>query len=781
MIKLVDWAKENDSDILLQWDYEKNKNVDIGHMGYRSGEKVFWKCPNGHSYMTSIKNRTNGHRCYYCMNRKLLVDFNDLSTRFPEIADEWDYELNKGIPSNYLYCSNMIANWRCKKCGNHWSTKICLRTRNNSGCPICGGYKGAYNRSRNLRVQNGSFADNYPELVSEWDFGLNTISPYEINNSTKKSFYWKCKKYQHSYLATTSTRIAGSGCPYCSGKKVLSGFNDIVSHNHELRDEWDFEKNMIEPESVYYTSGKKYYWNCKYCGEEIFSAPRYHRNVGCAKCKHKMSIKNMHQRTVEKNGGMFSEEYKDLLLDWDYEANQNAGIDINSFAPITSVKVFWKCHICGYSWKQFVKRRKHENIGCPACSKHVVFSGFNDLKTESPELASEWSEKNKISSSDVICGGQKSYIWKCRFCEYEWEATIRNRLMGTGCPKCKLKNSSFPEVAIYYYVKKYFYDTVSRYIGPLNKEIDVYIPSINVGIEFDGYYFHKNKFVEDDQKTRILKENGIKLIRVRETNAKGDKLPPLSEKPYVEYLYVHSKKYKGLDEIIQSILETLSIETDKIKIDTYKDRFEIIGKYRMSIEENSFESMNSEHIRYYDYEANYPIKPSNITKGFNIELNWKCPECGHKWQRTLNAELKSKGCKWCNNRIAKETYNVFALYPELSDDLNNENPLLILPNSHKKYWWKCKKCSGDRFTSIVAWRKTRLCNECATKSSKESRKKKVVEMTLEGTVIKEYDSARQAMEETGISDKMISKVCNGNKKTTGGYFWKFGDGEIKDK
>jgi len=46
--------------------------------------------------------------------------------------------------------------------------------------------------------------------------------------------------------------------------------------------------------------------------------------------------------------------------------------------------------------------------------------------------------------------------------------------------------------------------------------IDTYIPSLNVGIEFDGAYWHKDKAQLDKVKTEKIEATGLNLIRVRQ-------------------------------------------------------------------------------------------------------------------------------------------------------------------------------------------------------------------------------------------------------------------------
>ena len=78
--------------------------------------------------------------------------------------------------------------------------------------------------------------------------------------------------------------------------------------------------------------------------------------------------------------------------------------------------------------------------------------------------------------------------WKCRY-GHRWPAKINNRYNGRGCPECRKRlKTSFPEQALYFYVKQKFPDAVNAYkdIFTNGMELDVYIPSIKMGIEYDG-------------------------------------------------------------------------------------------------------------------------------------------------------------------------------------------------------------------------------------------------------------------------------------------------------
>ncbi len=67
-----------------------------------------------------------------------------------------------------------------------------------------------------------------PDLLSEWDYEMNSIQPDEITYGHNKKVWWKCKT-GHSWQAAPYTRAKGIGCPYCGRKKTLKGYNDLLS------------------------------------------------------------------------------------------------------------------------------------------------------------------------------------------------------------------------------------------------------------------------------------------------------------------------------------------------------------------------------------------------------------------------------------------------------------------------------------------------------------------------------------------------------------------------
>ena len=123
-----------------------------------------------------------------------------------------------------------------------------------------------------------------PELLREWHPAKNApLTPEGITYGSKRSVWWKCKK-GHEWQTAVYTRAAGSGCPYCAGRKVLPGFNDLATLEPKVAAQWHPTLNgALTPEQVTTGSHKKVWWECP--NGHIWKAVIYSRaGPGSRKC-----------------------------------------------------------------------------------------------------------------------------------------------------------------------------------------------------------------------------------------------------------------------------------------------------------------------------------------------------------------------------------------------------------------------------------------------------------------------------------------------------------------
>lgn len=360
----------NNHILISEWDWEKNKKLRIepDKITYGSIKKVYWKCALGHEWIASPNNRSKGQGCPVCSGRKVDVGFNDLQSQYPEIAKEWHPILNdKLLPTQVTSGSSKSVWWKCSKCGNEWKTSISNR-KAGKGCPVCGKIKQGLKKEKNIIALNGSFADNYPELLSEWDYDKNSISPYNITKDSTKRVWWKCKTCLHSWQTTVLHRTRRKmGCPACANKAttINNCLETTVSH---ILKKWNFKRNIdTTPRDVTAGSNKKVWWICEN-GHEWQATVHSIVNGGMCPvcCGQRVQVGYNDLATVNPR----------LAKEWHPTKNGDL-LPTQITHGSTKTKIWWLCPK-GHEYKATVANRSNGS-GCPICNA--------EQKTSFPEQA----------------------------------------------------------------------------------------------------------------------------------------------------------------------------------------------------------------------------------------------------------------------------------------------------------------------------------------------------------------------------------------------------------
>ena len=263
--------------LTTEWS-SKNYPLTPDDVSYGSNRIVWWQGSCGHEWKASIKSRATGRQsgCPYCYGNKVLAGFNDLATRFPDVALEWSDRNAPLSPSDVTAFANRKVWWK-GKCGHEWMAFISDRSRGH-GCPYCNDHK--------LLIGYNDFQTVHPDLAKEWS-NRNEIAPNSIPEKKIMLAWWTCKDCGGEYQAWIVNRIAGSKCPYCSNRAVEIGINDLATTDPDIAAEWLYEKNGKDtPQSVVRTSHQVYWWRSA-CGHE-WKAKIYDRTirrVPCVKCE----------------------------------------------------------------------------------------------------------------------------------------------------------------------------------------------------------------------------------------------------------------------------------------------------------------------------------------------------------------------------------------------------------------------------------------------------------------------------------------------------------------
>ena len=667
--------------LVREWNYKKNKDIDINKITSGSHKKVWWICSQHHEWAADVSSRYKGHGCPYCNNLKALAGYNDLATINPKLAKEWDYEKNGDLkPSDVLPGSHKKVWWKCEK-GHEWEKEV--KERNNGlNCPYCSNQKV-------LKGYNDLGTTN-PELLKEWDFNKNIISPYEITAGAEKMVWWICSE-SHSYQSLVYNRKKGAGCPYCDSKKILKGYNDLATTNPSLAKEWNYEKNGdLKPTDLTEGSSKKVWWKCEKGHEWETTIKSRKTGNNCPYCSNQkvlVGYNDLYTYCINNN-------LKNIIEEFDIKKNKFSMKDVT---PGSTRETWWICSE-GHSYQSTPERRVIRGSSCGICSHNILVKGVNDLATTHPEIAKEWDyEKNKETPEEVMAGSNIKKYWFICPKGHSYQTTVLGRKRGTNCPQCNIENhSSFPERSIYYYMKKYIEDVKDSYHNPAigTKEIDIYLPKYKFGIEYDGQAWHKN-LNRDIEKDKICFENGIELLRIREIGC-------------YEYESTSIKKYVkayDMEDLNNAIIFIFSYLNKKYKlkikpdIDIDRDRVKILELMNLSEKENSIANYCPNINDYWDSEKNGLIKPEQISHASEKKIYLKCLK-GHEWATKAGYFALRPYCPYCDGRKVWSGYNDLATtHPEIVKEWDYEkneniNPTKIKSNSHKKVWWKCEKGHG---------------------------------------------------------------------------------------
>lgn len=180
---------------------------------------------------------------------------------------------SRGCRSSYdgiVYGSARRVWWRCGR-GHAWQISAYNRTGGaDRGCPYCG--------DRKVLKGYNDLRTTHPEIAREWNKERNgDLKPTDVIANSNKRVWWKCKEgHEWSGLVANRARKGKTdpGCPYCSGRKVLAGYNDLAATHPGIAAMWHPRMNKrLKPTGVQAVSRKPAWWRGE-CGHVYQMAVR---------------------------------------------------------------------------------------------------------------------------------------------------------------------------------------------------------------------------------------------------------------------------------------------------------------------------------------------------------------------------------------------------------------------------------------------------------------------------------------------------------------------------
>lgn len=248
---------------------EKLKEYNLEAIDAYEKSDVKWKCRClrcGEIVYPKLKNLQRGDGgCYKC-GKKIAGEKNKLDENQAVLIAS-----KAGFTPLEPY-KNALSKWKMIHllCGATVYPKLNTLTSiqdGRLGCVVCSGHQ--------VAIGINDLATTHPNIASEayeWN-------PTEVTAGSQLRRHWKCSN-EHTWIAPISTRTSGHGCPYCTGKKVFVGFNDLLTINPAIAKEafeWD-------PSTTTVGSSKRVKWRCEEGHVWVTSVLSRSRGYGCPTC-----------------------------------------------------------------------------------------------------------------------------------------------------------------------------------------------------------------------------------------------------------------------------------------------------------------------------------------------------------------------------------------------------------------------------------------------------------------------------------------------------------------
>lgn len=469
---------------------------------------------------------------------------------------------------------------------------------------------------------------------------------------------------------------------------------EVIINNPRLISEWDYSENErlgLDPTVLGCNSHKHAHWICSVCGER-WTAEIKSRNYGngCRACGRKQQIETLNRNLLKKKGSLLDNN-PELAAEW--HPSRNLPVTPKDILVNCGKPFIWKCKKCGHEWEQRVSVR-NKGCGCPACANKSLVKGQNDLATTNPWLALEWHPtlNGEKTPDQVFAGSSTKVFWKCRICGNEWKASIESRNRGNGCKKCFYSQQvSFQEKAVLFFVRKLFPAAIESYrpqwLDP--KELDIFIPEHNIGIEYDGAEWHKEP-QKDEEKDEQCSARGIEIFHIREPLC-----PPAKLK---NAILLDSRSTSNLELGIEELLITLSKRTHKSntvkRIDVQGNTIPILEMIQLNTREKSLASVYPDIAKEWDYKRNYPLVPEQFAAVSGNSVYWIC-SLGHSYQAKISNRKNGNSCPYCAGKKVLIGYNDLATkYPEIAREWhttkNQKKPTEVTAHCNTDFYWQCE-------------------------------------------------------------------------------------------
>lgn len=395
-------------------EYDSRNLLDPFEVTEHSTRTVSWVCRNNpeHTWQANFYERASGYkRCPVCDPRpKYKVMLYEM---YPEFEKYYSKENRRSFKS-YALQSNEKPLWTCDNGHTYPNSIYRISQRGFFYCPLCEGSI--------VVAEINSVTAKRKDIVDQWSC-KNDFLPEEVYYNTTSPVLWECTTCSGTYAFPVSDKREGNvSCPYCNGRRVLSGFNEIPSW---LITEYSL-KNEVPISEYPVNSVHKVLWTCPTChGDYLYRI--CDREIGddsCPYCRHKKILVGFNS---------LADTDPDLAKEW---SSGNSDLP-SEYMKSSTHRALWTCPTCHGNYFYRICDRELDDDSCPYCRNLKVLPGFNSLPDLAPELVNEWSSENPDLPSEYTRSSTHRALWTCPSCHGDYFYRICDREVDDdSCPYC---------------------------------------------------------------------------------------------------------------------------------------------------------------------------------------------------------------------------------------------------------------------------------------------------------------------------------------------------------
>ncbi len=383
------------------------------------------------------------------------------------------------------------------------------------------------------------------QLILEFNQKHNSYYTYDFSNyvNNKSKIKISCKE-GHTFMMSISQHLKGGICPICSGNKCSK--EDILIdclkiHNNKFdysKSDW---KNLADRITII----------CPEHGEFKQELRVHRKGHSCPKCSRRYNLTNDEFielcKSIEPSIIFTITKFKNVNTSVKFICDTHGIIE---YLPMQIKKRNYICHRCyenSLNFKKFkefcnekwsnrydysLSKYMGSNVKIKIIDKergtifeqtpikHKKHDYFYNKRTLS-NFAIRSSEKhnNKYDYTGSIYLGNKTKLGIVCPVHGSFEQIPNNHLRGAGCPKCN--RFEIKQTELLNFIKSIYTDSIiendRNILG--GKELDIYLPKLNLAFEFNGLYWHSEVYKDKNyhlNKLELCEKNNIRLFNIWE-------------------------------------------------------------------------------------------------------------------------------------------------------------------------------------------------------------------------------------------------------------------------